>query len=547
MKRRIMVAATGLSAGTLVAVSVVNPRLVSDLVRVELVKAEYEEWKSEVLIEEPEILTLTSNTWKFDLGPFLSSNARIIGGYNGQNNVEVCIETSEGIKSYGTASAGIIEIQNIMEKSDMVEEQLTKVYSGTLIVKFQEEHNVSSDRREVTVKQSYQIRKTEGIQFDEYNKVEINEGDELNLDQLVKYAHDEFGADIKHSIKYSDDSKIVDSSTPGVYPIRLIFDGYGGGFSCTITVKENGDTKEPIEPIIKTKDVNLDYGEKWSNELGFDYAKDGEGKSIPIDDLYIVGGDKIDPFSPNIYYVKYYYKEGSDIFDTSIVTVGEKKTDTSETDTDDENTGSGAGGNTTSNIKEIDTTNIMTDKELLDIYDENGIKTGEKLLSDQTTDFVTNEENEVGGNKYYIIGNNEWVMAKDVKVFDFSNSNVQTHGDSFKGLTKLNSIAVTDRGLEKTTDWYTDRSAYFENELHHRVATHEWVHDDHVVKYQSVSGLVHTDETAQLYNSQGEKWTDRALAKNAIFFTDKKATINGKLMYRVATDEWVDADTVTFK
>jgi len=538
MKRRIMVAATGLSAGTLVAMSVVNPKVVSDLVRVELVKAEETDNRDRM----PE-LRIHGTTMNYDLNTVISENATI------RSDIKVFIGNNE-IQTY-TKEARLIQITDLDKISQKMTVGSNDIYSGIMSIKFTEEvQNGAGILKEVIVNQPYEIIDTHKSKLSGKTEIALDFGDPFDVDKIVSSAVDRYGTDIRIKLSYIPkggwDIEQLKAGTLEAsekeYVLHITIPAENVGYDCNIKVNE----KKLNSPIIKAKDVNLNYGEKWGNELGFDYAKDGEGKSIPMDDLYIVGGDEVNSQQAGEYYVKYYLEKDSDIFATSKVIVMEES-DTSNPEIDEEIPNSGAGGNTTSNIKEIDTTNIMTDKELLDIYDENGIKTGEKSLSDQTTDFVTKEENEVDGNKYYSIGNNEWVMAKDVKLFNFSDSNVQTHGDSFKGLTKLNAGAVTDRGLEKSTDWYTDRSAYFENELHHRVATHEWVHDDHVVKYQSVSGLVHTDEIAQLYNSQGEKWTDRALAKNAIFFTDKKATIDGKLMYRVATDEWVDADTVTFK
>ncbi|WP_125761974.1 SLAP domain-containing protein [Companilactobacillus hulinensis] len=214
----------------------------------------------------------------------------------------------------------------------------------------------------------------------------------------------------------------------------------------------------------------------------------------------------------------------------------------------DGNGGTENSGNQNGNsIRDIEPTNIMTDKKSLDIYNLSGTKTGEKKLTKQTTDFVTDKINTVNGVEYYKLNNDDWVKVDDVKVFYFNDSYVQTHGDSIKDLTKFrNAGLVENRALEKMTNWYTDRYAYFQGEWHHRVATHEWVHDDHVLEYKKISGVVNATENAQLYNSKGKK-SNRALKEGLTFITDKTATINGKLMYRVATDEWVSADSVTFK
>ncbi|WP_125587986.1 SLAP domain-containing protein [Companilactobacillus jidongensis] len=218
----------------------------------------------------------------------------------------------------------------------------------------------------------------------------------------------------------------------------------------------------------------------------------------------------------------------------------------------DENSGGGNGGggnngSDDSNIQVIDPTNIMTDEKSLPIYDENGKSIGNKSLTKETTDFVTKQENTVGDTKYYGIGDNEWVKATDVKIFQYNSSIKQTHGGDYKEIVKFrNSGVEKNRALKATSNWSTDRYALFQGEKYHRVATHEWVRDSDVVKYASVSGTLKINESSVLYNSQG-KTGNRGLKVGSEFVTDKSATINGELMYRVATDEWIPASAVTLK
>ncbi|WP_025024819.1 SLAP domain-containing protein [Companilactobacillus nodensis] len=207
----------------------------------------------------------------------------------------------------------------------------------------------------------------------------------------------------------------------------------------------------------------------------------------------------------------------------------------------------GGGGKPTNKIESIDTTNIMTDKKAIDTYDAYGQNKKERTLTKQTTDFVTETKNTVGKTEYYRIGENEWVKTDDVKVFHFNNAVKQTHGDDHKELTQFrNRGKVENRALKSSSSWVTDRYAYFKDDKYHRVATHEWVHDDHVLKYTPIDGVLKVNENVPLYNSQG-KVRNRGLMNNSEFITDRTATINDQLMYRVATDEWVPASSVTLK
>lgn len=207
----------------------------------------------------------------------------------------------------------------------------------------------------------------------------------------------------------------------------------------------------------------------------------------------------------------------------------------------------GGSGKPKNKIEPIYTTNIMTDKKAIDTYDAYGQNKKEKTLTKQTTDFVTETKNTVGKTEYYRIGENEWVKTDDVKVFHFNNVVKQTHGDDHKELTQFrNRGKVENRALKSSSSWVTDRYAYFKDDKYHRVATHEWVHDDHVLKYTPIDGVLKVNENVPLYNSQG-KVRNRGLMNNSEFITDRTATINDQLMYRVATDEWVPASLVTLK
>ena len=74
------------------------------------------------------------------------------------------------------------------------------------------------------------------------------------------------------------------------------------------------------------------------------------------------------------------------------------------------------------------------------------------------------------------------------------------------------------------------------------MATNEWAKLADGLEVTPLNQNVFTKNDARLYQANGQKVTNRALAKNTAWRTDKSATINGQTMYRVATNEWVSAN-----
>ncbi|MFH5811041.1 SLAP domain-containing protein [Companilactobacillus sp. FL22-1] len=103
---------------------------------------------------------------------------------------------------------------------------------------------------------------------------------------------------------------------------------------------------------------------------------------------------------------------------------------------------------------------------------------------------------------------------------------------------------ISNRALAKGTVWAVNQTMTLNGETYYRVATDEWVKKDDGLEVIPNKGTVTTSSEAILYNSKGIKITNRALAKNTVWFTDRSATINGQKMYRVATDEWVAASDI---
>ncbi|WP_334329181.1 leucine-rich repeat domain-containing protein [Companilactobacillus sp. HBUAS59699] len=197
------------------------------------------------------------------------------------------------------------------------------------------------------------------------------------------------------------------------------------------------------------------------------------------------------------------------------------------------------------NIGIIDSKTVMTDKDQLTIYDKNGNVTGSKNLSGITIYNVT-KVNKINNEEYYQIGDDEWISTKDVSEFHRNETVIQTHHDTYTTLSTLSGNTIGNRALAANSNWYSNGYAFINGEKYHRISTNEWIHDDHGVVYEKISGIVVAKENVQLYNSKGKK-SNRALMNGAEFYTDKVGKINGQDMYRVASDEWVPAELVTLK
>ncbi|MFD1417397.1 SLAP domain-containing protein [Companilactobacillus keshanensis] len=281
---------------------------------------------------------------------------------------------------------------------------------------------------------------------------------------------------------------------------------------------------------VKTKSVTMKVGDKWNDGLGFVQAIDTSGNKLEVSD-FDVDTSELDTSKVGKYEVTYTAKDNPEITSTADVTVENK---------------SGGGNNSGSNtgdVTEIDEMLLTSKKtDSITIYDENGNKISDKTL-DGVTDFTTTKKSDVDGVTYYQVSDNEWVKESDVSEYFEYSGTVQTNSDSIKKLSNLNGDS-SNRGLAKTSDWQADRYSYINGNKSYRVSTNEWVAADQTLEITPVRGVLTINSKAQLYRDNGQK-SDRGLAENSTFVTDKTAMINGETMYRVSTNEWVAASQVT--
>lgn len=122
-------------------------------------------------------------------------------------------------------------------------------------------------------------------------------------------------------------------------------------------------------------------------------------------------------------------------------------------------------------------------------------------------------------------------------------------------LYHLNGDSMTDdstRALAPATDWYSDQRIVVKGNTYYRVATNEWVRANDVYIYTAHATVVRTKkgDIKKLASSEGNVVTDRALASNTDWYSDRIGYLNDGVSpyYRVATNEFVkqtDADEVS--
>lgn len=105
---------------------------------------------------------------------------------------------------------------------------------------------------------------------------------------------------------------------------------------------------------------------------------------------------------------------------------------------------------------------------------------------------------------------------------------------------------IANRGLGINSDWASDKKMTLNGETYYGVSTNEFVKASDVFEYESLNTTIGTSAgTAKhLYTSDGKMVSNRALASNTFWRTDKKTKINGKDAYRVSTNEWVFASDI---
>jgi len=116
------------------------------------------------------------------------------------------------------------------------------------------------------------------------------------------------------------------------------------------------------------------------------------------------------------------------------------------------------------------------------LYDDNGEIIKDRKLA-PSSDWYTDSLMTLKGVKYYRVATDLWAKADDIYVYYPNTTNVIVNKDSIANLVTSQGKDVTDRALQESSGWFTDRYTYINNVKYYRVATNEFVSADKVQEY----------------------------------------------------------------
>jgi len=161
---------------------------------------------------------------------------------------------------------------------------------------------------------------------------------------------------------------------------------------------------------------------------------------------------------------------------------------------------------------------------------------------EQLIDMGVHATTHINGQLFYLVGNNQWVLASDYNNVASPTSGVVRTFDSSTDLVNSYGQPVSEK-LMPNTEWKYSKIVTINGAQYYQVATDEFLPVQSGVEFVSTKATVKTQTRATLYDSQG-KSLGRGLSSGSSWYTDGYAMINGVKMYRVATDEWVPASDV---
>jgi len=89
--------------------------------------------------------------------------------------------------------------------------------------------------------------------------------------------------------------------------------------------------------------------------------------------------------------------------------------------------------------------------------------------------WIIEQTRTIDGVEYYRVATNEYIKASEAYKYTPLQTVVTTKGGDVKPVYNSKGQLVIDLALDKSTPWYTDRSATLNGEKMYRVATDQWV------------------------------------------------------------------------
>ncbi|WP_368791066.1 GH25 family lysozyme [Companilactobacillus farciminis] len=117
---------------------------------------------------------------------------------------------------------------------------------------------------------------------------------------------------------------------------------------------------------------------------------------------------------------------------------------------------------------------------------------------------------------------------------------------------------ITNRALSNNTSWQTDQKKVVDGTTYYRVATNEWVAEQYLANNSSTTNAASDANVIKVNNANSsyvqlvalqtdgsmKTITNRALANNTSWQTDQTKVVDGTTYYRVATNEWINAEYI---
>ncbi|WP_164508382.1 SLAP domain-containing protein [Companilactobacillus kedongensis] len=150
------------------------------------------------------------------------------------------------------------------------------------------------------------------------------------------------------------------------------------------------------------------------------------------------------------------------------------------TDTD---TGSDGGTVITDKkVTDINQTVATFNDKSVNLYNSDGELIPDIQLA-SSSDWKNDKKMVLNGVTYYRVSTDTWVKASDIYVYVYNDSKIRVNAD--KDTRIINPTGkLTDRALESSTEWKTDRYTTINGEKYHRVSTEGFVKDSEVQEYK---------------------------------------------------------------
>lgn len=149
---------------------------------------------------------------------------------------------------------------------------------------------------------------------------------------------------------------------------------------------------------------------------------------------------------------------------------------------------------------------------------------------------------------YCKVGNNKVTKQITVRKLVYSdrqqtfNGVVSNYSD--EGMMRVyteNGKLNTNIELSPDTSWLVDQIKEINGSKFYRIGPNEYINTSDTYRYIPIQKVIVTNNGGikPVYNSKGNLIGNVSLAPNTAWYTDRTSMINGKMMYRVATDTWV--------